>query len=177
MCSQSVHIKFSSCSYTPYTSTLMVKDHFVLLLGNLWLLQDRISTMFMKMENCVWPFILPTIRLAGDFIKQAKQLGFLRAHPRRSRAQSNDPADSPSVSMTSFFTDAEYVLCGWRRENLGCGTLRGVGAWLYLWHPHNASQNSPLISGAWSCRWSFWCLLTPQEACGCPLACLMSPRG
>lgn len=54
-----------------YTSALLLKDHFAVLLGNLLLLQDQISTMFLKMENCVWPFILPTIRLVRDFIKQA----------------------------------------------------------------------------------------------------------
>lgn len=172
-------LNFHHVVNTSYTSTLMVKDHFALLLGNLLLLQDRISTMFMKMENCVWPFILPAIRLAWDFIKQAQQLGFLRAHPRKSRAQSNDPADSLSISMTSFFTETESVQCGWQRENLGSGTLPWDECMALSVAPTQCQPEQPLapISGTQSCRWSFWCFLTPQEACACPLACLISPGG
>ena len=169
----------------------MVKYHFALLLWKLLLFQNWISTIFMKMENAFGHLSFLRSGWHGFLLnKQSSQAScftdFLWAHPGRSRAQSNDPPDSRSIPMTSFSKDAEciYGSGGEGIWNVGSGPLWGISVglehgcgWVQssLWDPHNNSQNSPLISGKWSCTWSLWCLLTSQDACACPLACMMCP--
>lgn len=149
----------------------MVKYHLALLLGNLLLLQNRIPTVFLKVE-CWGHLHVMHSGFTGSLLnKQSSQVScsttFCEISPMIFQSpilfQWHVSSKTPSVSTGA---GGERI---WKVGSALPWVISvGVGAWLSAWgHPspwdlNDESQSSLLISSKWSCTWSFLCLNYPR---------------